>query len=67
LAGSVIIKARCRIFEPNYRIIRAQFDLDAVGREAFGEYVLVNILREHGVLQDARWYEVVFNPLNLRR
>ena len=59
---AIILKAKCRLFEPNFRIIRAQFDLEQ-GNEAFGEYVVVNLLRERGVLQDARWYRIVIDPL----
>jgi len=59
---AIILKAKCRIFEPNYRIIRAQFDLER-GKEAFGEYIVVNLLRERGVLQDERWYRFIIEPL----
>ena len=59
---SIVLKAKCRIFQPNFRIIRAQFDIEE-GHENYGEYVVVNLLRERGVLQDARWYRIVIDPL----
>lgn len=54
----IILKARCRLFEPNYRIIRAQFDIEQ-GRELFPEYIVVNLLRERGLLEDGKTYPII--------
>ncbi len=66
--GSIIapptirVETRCRIFEPNYRIIRAQFDLDPHHKE-FGEYIVTNLMRERGELQDGWAYRAIFEPI----
>lgn len=59
---TVRVDARCRIFEPNYRIIRAQFDLDPHHKE-FGEYIVTNLMRERGIPQDEWFYRVTFEPM----
>jgi len=65
MADIVIVRAKCRIFLPNYRIVRSQFNVDE-GKETFGQYINTNLLREHGVLEDGLWYEVTFKPLLAR-
>jgi hypothetical protein len=60
---SVVLQARCRIFDPKYRIIRAQFDVDK-RKDQFTEYVVTNLLRERGELLDARFYEITFKLLD---
>lgn len=54
----IIITARCRIFEPTYRIIRAQFDVQQ-HKEQYGEYIVTNLLRERGDLEDGRTYRII--------
>jgi len=58
----IILRVRCHIFEPNYRIIRAQFNV-VDGPEGFPEYVMTNLLRERGVPQDGRFYRITIDPL----
>ena len=59
---TIILKARCRLFEANFRIIRSQFDIEP-NKELFGEYVVMNLMREHGVLEDGRLYQITIEPL----
>jgi hypothetical protein len=59
---TIVLKARCRIFAPTYRLIRAQFDVEQ-HKQPFAEYVVVNLLRERGVLEDGRFYQIIIDPL----
>ena len=59
---TIILKARCRLFEANFRIIRSQFDIEP-NKELFGEYVVMNLMRERGVLEDGRLYQITIEPL----
>ncbi len=61
----VLFKATCRIVDPNYRIIKTQFELDP-DCEDYGEYVVMNLMRERGELQDGVRYQFSIAPL-LRR
>jgi len=58
----IILKASCRLFEANFRIIRSQFDIEP-NKELFGEYVVMNLMRERGVLEDGRLYQITIEPL----
>jgi len=58
----IILRARCHLFQPNYTIIRAQFNV-AEGPEGFPEYVMTNLLRERGVPQDGNMYRISIEPL----
>lgn len=55
-------KATCRIIQPNFRIVKSQFDLDPEFG-LFGEYVVMNLMRERGDLQDGRRYQISICPL----
>jgi hypothetical protein len=57
----LLVKARCRIFEPNYRIIRSQFDVEPA-KDYFPEYVVMNLMRERGVLLDGKLYWISAEP-----
>ena len=57
-----ILRARCSLFAPNYRIIRAQWNVTE-GPEGFPEYVMTNLLRERGVPQDGCMYRFIIEPL----
>jgi hypothetical protein len=59
---SIILRATCHILQPNYRIVRSQFDV-VPGHEAFGEYVLMNLMRERGLLHDGKLYRITIEPL----
>lgn len=62
MADTIILRAQCRIFEPNYRIIRCQYNvLDSP--EGFPEYFISNLLRERGVPYDARTYQIIIKPM----
>lgn len=58
----VLFTATCRVVEPNYRIVKTQFDIDPE-HEDFGEYLVMNLMRERGVLQDGIRYQCSFMPL----
>jgi hypothetical protein len=60
---TIIVKGRCRLIKPNWRIIRSQFDIDPEGLEPFGEYAQFNLLRERGIFQDGRTYRITIEPL----
>jgi hypothetical protein len=57
----IVLKAECHILRPNDRIVRSQFDVEPAS-EAFGEYVLMNIAHERGLLQDGRIYRITIKP-----
>jgi len=57
-----ILRVRCNLFQPNYRIIRAQWNV-IEGPEDFPEYFMSNLLRERGVPQDDRTYRFIIEPL----
>lgn len=58
----IILRARCHLFQPNYKIIRVQFNVDE-GPEGFPEYVMTNLLRTRGVPQDGSMYRIIIDPL----
>ena len=59
---SIILKARCQIFQPNYRIVRSQFNVEPA-TEQFGEYVLTNLVSERGLIHDGKLYRIKIEPL----
>ena len=58
----IIIKARCEIIQPTFRIIKSKFDIDPEFG-MFGEYVMVNLMRERGELIDGKRYQISICPL----
>jgi hypothetical protein len=58
---SIVLRARCQILQPTYRIVRSQFDV-VPGSEPFGEYVLMNLMSERGLLQDGKLYRITIDP-----
>lgn len=56
--SSIIVRAKCHLWQPNYRIIKAQFD-PAPLKEDFGEMIYTNLMRERGVLEDGAEYEII--------
>jgi hypothetical protein len=59
---SIILKAKCHIFDPNYRIVRSQFNVEPV-TELFGEYILMNLVNDRGLLHDGKPYRITIEPL----
>lgn len=59
----IVLRARCHILEPNYRIVRAHLDVETPDHAPFGEYVLMNILRERGLMHDGKMYRIKIEPL----
>jgi hypothetical protein len=59
---SIILKAQGQILDPNYKIVRAQFDVEPAV-EHFGEYVLTNLVRERGLIHDGKLYRITIEPL----
>jgi hypothetical protein len=57
----LVFRASCRVVQPNYRIVKSQFDLDPEFG-LFGEYIVMNLMRERGELQ-AGWYQFSISPL----
>lgn len=58
----LLFTARCRIIEPNYRIVKYEFVPDPPFKELFGEYVVMNLMRERGTLTDGRCYWISAQP-----
>ena len=58
----MLFKATCRIVQPNFRIVKSQFDLDPE-YGLFGEYVVMNLMRERGDLTDGKRYQISVCPL----
>lgn len=58
----ILFKATCRIIQPNFRIVKSQFDLDPEFG-LFGEYVVMNLMRERGELKNGQRYQISICPL----
>lgn len=58
----ILLTARARLIQPNYRIVKSQFDLD-YGREFFGEYAMFNLLRERGDIYDGEQYLITIKHM----
>jgi hypothetical protein len=58
----MLFKATCRIVQPNFRIVKSQFDIDPE-YGMFGEYVVMNLMRERGELNDGKRYQISVCPL----
>ena len=59
----ILLKARCQIIKPTFRIVKSQFDIDPE-HGLYGEYVVVNLMRERGGLIDGKRYEISIRILN---
>jgi len=59
----ILLKARCQIIKPTFRIVKSQFDIDPE-HGLYGEYVVVNLMRERGDLIDGKRYEISIRILN---
>jgi len=59
----ILLKARCQIIRPTFRIVKSQFDIDPE-HGLYGEYVVVNLMRERGDLIDGKRYEISIRILN---
>jgi hypothetical protein len=59
----ILLKAKCLIIQPNWRVVRSKFDIDPEGHEPFGEYGAFNLLRERGDLIDGQSYQIQIIPL----
>jgi len=46
---------------PSHRIERAHFDVEPAS-EPLGEYVLMNLVRERGLLLDGKMYRITIDP-----
>jgi hypothetical protein len=57
----VVLKARCHILKTDSRIVQSQFDIQP-SHEPFGEYVLMNLVRERGLLLDGMIYRITIRP-----
>lgn len=57
----LLFKATCRIIQPNFRVVQSQFDLEPE-YGLFGEYVVMNLMRERGELIDGRVYQISICP-----
>ena len=57
----IILRARCQILQPNYRIVRSQFDV-VPANQSFGEYLLMNLVSERGLLHDGEMYRITIEP-----
>jgi hypothetical protein len=58
----ILFKARCKIIQPTFRIVKTQFDLDPE-YGLFGEYAAFNLMRERGELRDGQRYQISICPL----
>jgi len=59
----ILLKAKCQIIKPTFRIVKSQFDIDPE-HGLYGEYVVVNLMRERGDLIDGKRYEISIRILN---
>lgn len=57
----ILFKAKCQVIKPTFRIMKYQFDLDPEFG-LFGEYVVMNLMRERGILLDGRVYWISAEP-----
>jgi len=57
----IILRARCHVLHPSHRIERAHFDVEPAS-EPLGEYVLMNLVRERGLLLDGKMYRITIDP-----
>ena len=60
---SIILKAKCQIIKPNWRIVKYLFHDLEMNDEEYGEYVMLNMLRERGLLEHDRPYRITIDPL----
>ena len=60
---AILLKARCRIIQPNWRIVRSVFDDMEHNEQEFGEYAMFNLLRGRGDLVDGKPYLITIDPL----
>lgn len=58
----ILLKAKCQIIHPTFRIVKAQFDIPPEFG-MFGEYVVLNLMRERGELIDGKRYQISICPL----
>jgi hypothetical protein len=58
----ILFKAKCQVIRPTFRIMKYQFDVDPEFG-MFGEYVVVNLMRERGEMVDGQRYQISFCPL----
>lgn len=58
----LLFKAKCQVIKPTFRIMKYQFDLDPE-HGLFGEYVVMNLMRERGELIHGERYQISICPL----
>lgn len=58
---SIILRARCHLLHSSTKVVRSQFDVEPSG-ELFGEYVLMNLVHDRGLLHDGKIYRITIEP-----
>lgn len=58
----ILLTAKCQIIKPTFRIVKSQFDIDP-DYGLYGEYIVVNLMRERGDLCDGCRYQISIRPL----
>jgi hypothetical protein len=59
----ILLKAKCQIIRPTFRIVKSQFDIDP-DYGLYGEYVVLNLMRERGDMFDGDRYEISIRSLS---
>ena len=59
----ILLQAKCQIIKPTFRIVKSQFDIEPE-HGLYGEYIVVNLMRERGDLFDGSRYQISIHPLS---
>jgi len=59
----LLIKARCQIIRANWHTMQYMFGDLEHDHQQFGEYVMLNLLRNRGTLQHDKPYLITVDPL----